>query len=185
MCAANAPFLNEDCNVEVDQFLVILWIGQHTSGSPASSSESPTLSCSSSSSSSSSQREARGASALSALSLSRTSCSSPEPEDSSSSDSGAGALRLSVASRSRRALFAGMLCVGRKRRGGGMYRSQSFLFCTMRHKRAKAYRKLMSLYAMTYGFRQPYQVLGELPNTFTRSNGCDASTKASRCQHVH
>ncbi|KZW02582.1 Fcf1-domain-containing protein [Exidia glandulosa HHB12029] len=29
----------------------------------------------------------------------------------------------------------------------------------MRHKRAKAYRKLMALYAMTYGFRQPYQVL--------------------------
>ncbi|KAH9944452.1 PIN domain-like protein [Epithele typhae] len=29
----------------------------------------------------------------------------------------------------------------------------------MRHKRAKAYRKLMSLYAMSFGFRQPYQVL--------------------------
>ena len=30
----------------------------------------------------------------------------------------------------------------------------------MRQKRAKAYRKLMSLYAMSFGFRQPYQVLG-------------------------
>ncbi|TFK94286.1 PIN domain-like protein, partial [Polyporus arcularius HHB13444] len=29
----------------------------------------------------------------------------------------------------------------------------------MRQKRAKAYRKLMSLYALTFGFRQPYQVL--------------------------
>ncbi|KAG6850823.1 hypothetical protein H0H93_008126 [Arthromyces matolae] len=29
----------------------------------------------------------------------------------------------------------------------------------MRQKRAKTYRKLMSLYAMTFGFRQPYQVL--------------------------
>ena len=30
----------------------------------------------------------------------------------------------------------------------------------MRQKRAKAYRKLMSLYSLTFGFRQPYQVLG-------------------------
>ncbi|KAF8078441.1 Fcf1-domain-containing protein [Lyophyllum atratum] len=29
----------------------------------------------------------------------------------------------------------------------------------MRQKRAKAYRKLMSLYSMTFGFRQPYQAL--------------------------
>ncbi|KAF5377531.1 hypothetical protein D9615_005249 [Tricholomella constricta] len=29
----------------------------------------------------------------------------------------------------------------------------------MRQKRAKAYRKLMSLYSMTFGFRQPYQIL--------------------------
>ncbi|EPT04253.1 hypothetical protein FOMPIDRAFT_1114186 [Fomitopsis schrenkii] len=29
----------------------------------------------------------------------------------------------------------------------------------MRQKRAKAYRKLMSLYCMSFGFRQPYQVL--------------------------
>lgn len=31
---------------------------------------------------------------------------------------------------------------------------------TMRQKRAKAYRKLMTLYSMSFGFRQPYQVLG-------------------------
>ena len=30
----------------------------------------------------------------------------------------------------------------------------------MRQKRAKAYRKLMGLYSMSFGFRQPYQVLG-------------------------
>lgn len=30
----------------------------------------------------------------------------------------------------------------------------------MRQKRAKAYRKLMHLYCMNFGFRQPYQVLG-------------------------
>ena len=32
----------------------------------------------------------------------------------------------------------------------------------MRQKRAKAYRKLMHLYSMSFGFRQPYQVLGML-----------------------
>lgn len=37
----------------------------------------------------------------------------------------------------------------------------------MRQKRAKAYRKLMSLYSMTFGFRQPYQVLGTPPSTPT------------------
>jgi hypothetical protein len=31
----------------------------------------------------------------------------------------------------------------------------------MRQKRAKAYRKLMSLYALSFGFHQPYQVLGK------------------------
>lgn len=31
----------------------------------------------------------------------------------------------------------------------------------MRQKRAKAYRKLMALYSTTFGFRQPYQVLGK------------------------
>ena len=31
----------------------------------------------------------------------------------------------------------------------------------MRQKRAKAYRKLMALYSMSFGFRQPYQVLGK------------------------
>lgn len=30
----------------------------------------------------------------------------------------------------------------------------------MRQKRTKAYRKLMQLYCMSFGFRQPYQVLG-------------------------
>ena len=30
----------------------------------------------------------------------------------------------------------------------------------MRQKRAKAYRKLMNLYSISFGFRQPYQVLG-------------------------
>jgi U3 small nucleolar RNA-associated protein 23 len=30
----------------------------------------------------------------------------------------------------------------------------------MRQKRAKTYRKLMSLYSLTFGFREPYQVLG-------------------------
>jgi hypothetical protein len=30
----------------------------------------------------------------------------------------------------------------------------------MRQKRAKAYRKLMHVYSMSFGFRQPYQVLG-------------------------
>ena len=34
--------------------------------------------------------------------------------------------------------------------------------CTMRQKRAKAYKKLMHMYTMTYGFRTPYQVLGVL-----------------------
>lgn len=29
----------------------------------------------------------------------------------------------------------------------------------MRQKRAKAYKKLMALYSMSFGFRQPYQVV--------------------------
>lgn len=32
----------------------------------------------------------------------------------------------------------------------------------MRGKRSKQYRKLMQSYGMTFGFREPYQVLGEL-----------------------
>ena len=31
---------------------------------------------------------------------------------------------------------------------------------TMRQKRAKAYKRLMNLYCQTFGFRQPFQVLG-------------------------
>lgn len=30
----------------------------------------------------------------------------------------------------------------------------------MRQKRAKAYKRLMQTYSLTFGFRQPYQVLG-------------------------
>ena len=30
----------------------------------------------------------------------------------------------------------------------------------MRHSRSKAYRKLMAMYSTSFGFRQPYQVLG-------------------------
>lgn len=30
----------------------------------------------------------------------------------------------------------------------------------MRQKRSKAYRKLMSMFSTSFGFRQPYQVLG-------------------------
>lgn len=30
----------------------------------------------------------------------------------------------------------------------------------MRHSRSKAYRKLMAMYSNSFGFRQPYQVLG-------------------------
>lgn len=32
----------------------------------------------------------------------------------------------------------------------------------MRGKRSKQYRKLMEQFSMTFGFREPYQVLGEL-----------------------
>jgi U3 small nucleolar RNA-associated protein 23 len=31
----------------------------------------------------------------------------------------------------------------------------------MRGKRSKQYRKLMQQYALAFGFREPYQVLGE------------------------
>lgn len=34
------------------------------------------------------------------------------------------------------------------------------LLSTMRQKRAKAYKRLMNLYCQTFGFRQPFQVLG-------------------------
>ena len=32
----------------------------------------------------------------------------------------------------------------------------------MRHKRAKTYKRAISIYTTAFGFRQPYQVLGEL-----------------------
>jgi hypothetical protein len=32
----------------------------------------------------------------------------------------------------------------------------------MRQKRAKAYKKLMAMYELSFGFRQPYQVIGEV-----------------------
>ena len=43
----------------------------------------------------------------------------------------------------------------------------------MRGKRSKQYRKLMQSYGMTFGFREPYQVLGELliHNRKTLPNG--------------
>ncbi|KAJ7919141.1 PIN domain-like protein [Mycena leptocephala] len=41
----------------------------------------------------------------------------------------------------------------------------------MRQKRAKAYRKLMALYSMSFGFRQPYQVLVD-------SEMCKAATES-------
>jgi U3 small nucleolar RNA-associated protein 23 len=31
----------------------------------------------------------------------------------------------------------------------------------MRQKRAKTYKRVMALYVQAFGFRQPYQVLGE------------------------
>lgn len=34
----------------------------------------------------------------------------------------------------------------------------------MRAKRSKKYRKLMHQYEMTFGFREPYQVLGMTPS---------------------
>ena len=34
----------------------------------------------------------------------------------------------------------------------------------MRGKRSKQYRKLMEQYSMTFGFREPYQVLGKSPS---------------------
>jgi U3 small nucleolar RNA-associated protein 23 len=37
----------------------------------------------------------------------------------------------------------------------------------MRQKRAKAYRKLMAMYELYFGFRQPYQVLGSHTQPFT------------------
>ena len=35
----------------------------------------------------------------------------------------------------------------------------------MRQLRSKAYRKLMAMYSTSFGFRQPYQVLGALVPT--------------------
>ena len=37
----------------------------------------------------------------------------------------------------------------------------------MRAKRSKKYRKLMHQYEMTFGFREPYQVLGMIPSEAT------------------
>ena len=41
----------------------------------------------------------------------------------------------------------------------------------MRQKRAKAYRKLMNLYSISFGFRQPYQVLGSVSHIPTNRPG--------------
>jgi hypothetical protein len=40
------------------------------------------------------------------------------------------------------------------------YHHQTFEQKKMRHSRSKAYRKLMAMYSTSFGFRQPYQVLG-------------------------
>lgn len=37
---------------------------------------------------------------------------------------------------------------------------------TMRAKRSKKYRKLMHQYELTFNFREPYQVLGMLPESY-------------------
>lgn len=41
----------------------------------------------------------------------------------------------------------------------------------MRGKRSKQYRKLMDQYAMTFGFREPYQVLGRSTTNLTQHDG--------------
>ena len=50
----------------------------------------------------------------------------------------------------------------------------------MRQKRAKAYRKLMALYSLSFGFRQPYQILGEYLFAFD----LEVSLKASQCSQL-
>ena len=37
----------------------------------------------------------------------------------------------------------------------------------MRGKRSKQYRKLMEQFSMTFGFREPYQILGVYTMSFT------------------
>lgn len=63
----------------------------------------------------------------------------------------------------------------------------------MRGKRAKHYRKLMHRYALTFGFREPYQVLGESSwhrNLFSRQDTSSLLTLLSgrsictRCRSI-
>lgn len=50
----------------------------------------------------------------------------------------------------------------------------------MRQKRAKTYRKLMSLYSLSFSFRQPYQVLG----VSASRRSATSSYKPSRLRYV-
>lgn len=57
----------------------------------------------------------------------------------------------------------------------------------MRGKRAKQYRKLMQQYGLAFGFREPYQVLGELDsgqNYQTRANVCSRRRYGARCGQI-
>jgi hypothetical protein len=56
----------------------------------------------------------------------------------------------------------------------------------MRQKRAKTYRKLMSLYSLTFGFRQPYQILGPCmfhaqPQGYAKNNAQSTLSSARIC----
>lgn len=54
----------------------------------------------------------------------------------------------------------------------------------MRGKRSKQYRKLMQQYGLSFGFREPYQVLREPPNARPRFACKDANTPClSGCRH--
>ena len=55
----------------------------------------------------------------------------------------------------------------------------------MRKKRAKAYKKLMAMYELRFGFRQPYQVLGGFSLLSTVSGGMELTAAYSGCRDMY
>ena len=45
----------------------------------------------------------------------------------------------------------------------------------MRGKRSKQYRKLLERYAIAFGFREPYQIIGALKSVLPASNSSSSS----------
>ena len=74
-------------------------------------------------------------------------------------------LTASYAARQNEKSFVGAAAQSVSRRARSLHlslTSRAFIQHIMRAKRSKKYRKLMHQYELTFGFREPYQVLGKI-----------------------